>query len=230
MPIVKTPLAPHTAQRCRVFRELHVLLSLLFLLGAITPGPAVGQLRLPPAIDPSGRSGELPEIQKKEPLRPAPPPTEILPPVQPSPLEERKEKGPVLRVFVKKINVVGSTVFSQEELAQVTAPYENREVSTEDLEELRRLITLMYVNKGYANSGAVIPEQAVTEGVVTIQVIEGQLSEIRIEGNKWFRTSYLRDRIELSTQPPFGLRRGCGNVGQVTLSVYSCRTQKPAVT
>jgi hemolysin activation/secretion protein len=156
-------------------------------------------------IDPSGRSAEPPEIQKKKPLRPEPPPNQILPPVPSTPLEGRKEKGPILRVFVKKINVVGSTVFSADELAKVTAPYENREASTEDLEELRRVITLMYVNKGYANSGAVIPDQAVSEGVVTIQVIEGTLSDIRIQGNKWFRTSYLRDRIELGTQPPFNM-------------------------
>src|SRR5215472_16199714 len=109
------PLAPQTAQPFRLSRQLCVLLSLLFL-AAVMPGPAAGQLSLPRGIDPSGRSGELPEIEKKKPLRPTPPPTEILPPVQPSPLEERKEKGPVLRVFVKKINIVGSTVFSPEEL------------------------------------------------------------------------------------------------------------------
>jgi len=187
----------------RASEYLFVLLTLLFLTAAL-PDQAVGQFGLPGAIDPSGRSGEPPATEKNKPLRPVPP-TEILPPVQSAPPEERKEKGPILRVFVKKINVVGSTVFSQEELAKVTGPYENREISTEDLEEVRRLITLMYVNKGYANSGAVIPDQAVTEGFVTIQVIEGKLSDIRIEGNKWFRASYLRDRIELSSKPPFNM-------------------------
>jgi hypothetical protein len=130
--------------------------------------PGIG---LPGAIDPSGRSGLPPPVQKKEPLRPERPPEEILPPVEPS-APEPTEKGPVLRVFVKKISVVGSTVLSKEEIDQLTAPYENREVTTEDLEELRRQITLKYIDKGYPNSGTVIPDMAVTEQTVTLQVNE----------------------------------------------------------
>ena len=129
---------------------------------------------------------------------------DILPPVQPSP-RELGEKGPVLRVFVRQIQVVGSTVLSMQELAQLTAPYENREVTTEDLEELRRHITLAYIDKGYPNSGAVLPDQAVVDGMITMQVIEGKLSDIRVQGTKWFRPSYLRDRIELSAGPPFNM-------------------------
>jgi hemolysin activation/secretion protein len=181
------------------------LIAMCLLIGPqLASIPAFPQA-LPHIIDPTGRSGEPPFLEKKEPLRPEPPPEQILPPVQVPPLEEQREKGPVLRVFVKKIDVVGSTVFSASEVAQVTAPYENREVSTEDLEELRRALTLLYVNKGYANSGAVIPDQAVTEGIITIQIIEGVLSDIRIEGNRWFRPSYLKDRLALGAEPPFNM-------------------------
>jgi hemolysin activation/secretion protein len=162
------------------------------------------QVALPPLIDPSGRSGLPPPVQKEKPLRPTPPPTEILPPVEPAP-EGVPEKGPVLRVFVRKIQVTGSTVFSQAELDLMTAPYENRQVTTEDLEELRRQITLAYINKGYPNSGAVLPDQQVVDGLVTMQVVEGRLSDIRVQGTKWFRPSYLRDRIELAAGPPFNM-------------------------
>ena len=43
---------------------------------------------------------------------------------------------PTLRVFVRDIRVVGSTVFTPDELDRVTAPYVNRELSTEDLQAL----------------------------------------------------------------------------------------------
>jgi hemolysin activation/secretion protein len=170
-------------------------------IGYSQVGPGIG---LPGAIDPSGRSGLPPPVQRKEPLRPEQRPEEILPPVQPS-TPEPAEKGPVLRVFVKKIEIVGSTVLSQEELDQLKAPYQNREVTTEDLEELRRQITLKYLDKGYPNSGAVIPDQSVTDQTVTLQIIEGRLSDIRIQGTKWFRRSYFKDRIELSSGPPFNM-------------------------
>ena len=162
------------------------------------------QSALPPIIDPSGRSGLPPPVQQEKPLRPEQAPTEILPPVQSFPGEPR-EKGPILRVFAKKIHVMGSTVLSPQELDRLVAPYENRLVTTEDLEELRRQITLAYINKGYPNSGAVIPDQAVADGTIILQVIEGRLSEVRVQGTKWFRPSYFRDRIELTAGPPFNM-------------------------
>jgi hemolysin activation/secretion protein len=181
--------------------------ALLFVLvspGLLLPDRGSAQVGLPPVIDPSGRSGLPPPVEQKKPLRPEQPPTDILPPVQPPPRDLR-EKGPVLRVLVRKIHVIGSTVLTQAELHELTAPYENREVTTEDLEELRRQITLAYIDKGYPNSGAVLPDQAVVDGTITMQVVEGRLSDVKIHGTKWFRPSYLRDRIELSAGPPFNM-------------------------
>lgn len=182
----------------------------MFLLAGVVFGSSLpiengyAQVGLPPVIDPSGRSGLPPPVQQEKPLQPERSPTEILPPVQSFP-GEPQEKGPVLRVFAKKINLVGSTVLSQQEIDQLVAPYENRTVTTEDLEELRRRITLAYIDKGYPNSGAVLPDQVVTDGKITMQVVEGRLSEIHIQGTKWFRPSYLRDRIALSAGPPFNM-------------------------
>ena len=184
--------------------EVTAMLFIFLSPGLLLPDRGYAQVGLPPVIDPSGRSGLPPPVLKPKPLRPEPAPTEILPPVESPPREQRQE-GPVLRVLVREIHVVGSTVLSQAELHELTAPYENREIATEDLEELRRQITLAYVNKGYPNSGAVLPDQAVVDGAITMQVVEGRLSDIRIQGTKWFRPSYLRDRIELSAGPPFNM-------------------------
>lgn len=170
----------------------------------ITAGVVCAQT-LPPIIDPTGRSGEPRPLERQEPLKPAPQPPQILPPVPPPSPADSLEKGPILRVFAKRILVAGSTVFSVRELAELTAPYQGREVSTEDLEELRRALTLLYINKGYPNSGVIIPDQAVTDGTITLQVIEGIVTEVHIEGRVWFRESYLKDRIELGTGAPFNL-------------------------
>jgi hemolysin activation/secretion protein len=119
-------------------------------------------------------------------------------------LEPAKEpKESLLRTaFVRKIVVTGSTVFSPEEISKVTAPYENRKVTMEDLETLRRRLTVLYINKGYVNSGAVIPDQTVVDGVITVRIIEGKLTHIDVEGNKWFGEAFLRDRIALGAGPP----------------------------
>jgi hemolysin activation/secretion protein len=112
---------------------------------------------------------------------------------------------PTLRVFIRDIRVVGSTVFTPEELDRVTAPYVNRELSTEDLEALRTQLTMLYVNRGYVNSGAILPDQSLTDGVVTYQIVEGVLKDIEIQGNRWFRARYLRDRLRLAAGPPLNV-------------------------
>ncbi len=131
------------------------------------------------------------------------PPGRILPPLPP-PLPER-ELLPRERVFVREFRIIGNTVLSPEELAAVTAPYTNRELTSEDLEALRVALTLLYVNKGYVNSGAILPDQTVVEGVITYQIIEGNVTAIEVTGNKWFRTGYLQKRMALGVGPPLNV-------------------------
>jgi hemolysin activation/secretion protein len=156
----------------------------------------------PLGVEPSGRSGDPPSLQREE-LRPLPAPTQILPPLPPPP--PTGLPGPALRVFAREIRVVGSTVFTDEELARISAPYVNREVTTEDLEALRVALTRLYVDAGFVNSGAILPDQAVADGVITFQVIEGALSRIDVAGTRWFRPSYLRKRLALNADPPFNV-------------------------
>jgi hemolysin activation/secretion protein len=166
--------------------------------------PAVRAQVAPPIFDPTGRSGEPPGPLKKEFKPPTPPPQPALPPL-PLPPEAPEQKLPALRVFIRDIKVVGSTLFSEAELAEVTAPFRNRTVTSEDLERLRLALSLQYVNNGYLTSGAIIPDQDVQDGVITVQIIEGKLARIDVEGNRWFSSGYLRDRVALGARTPVTL-------------------------
>jgi hemolysin activation/secretion protein len=161
-----------------------------------------GAQTLPPVFDPTGKSGSPPPLEKEKPLEPKPAP--ILPPVPP-PRAPAEEKGPLIRVFVREVRLVGNTVFTAAQLAEVTAPYTNRELTTEDLESLRLALTVFYINKGYVTSGARIPDQRVDDGIVTIEIVEGVLTRIEIEGLRWFRASYLEKRIALGAGPPLNI-------------------------
>ncbi len=160
------------------------------------------QQLLPPIFDPTGRSGEPPAPLKKEFKPPTPVPLPTLPAIPTPPEGEVKKPLGQIQVFANYIHVTGSTVFSDTELAKFTAPYTNRTVTTEDLERLRLELTLLYVNKGYITSGATIPDQDVKFGVITIQILEGSLARIDVEGQNWFRAGYLRDRVERGAQTP----------------------------
>jgi hemolysin activation/secretion protein len=153
-------------------------------------------------IDPTGRSGQPPGPLKEEFQRPHPPPSPVLPIVPLPPAPEELRRPGTIQVFVRDVMVTGNTVFSDAEIAEVTAPFKNRTLVTEDLERLRLALTLLYVNKGYLTSGAMIPDQDVAAGVVAVHIIEGKLTNINVEGNRWFSSSYLRDRLERGSQTP----------------------------
>ena len=116
----------------------HTLVCLCLVLMTFTGAVAQAQIR-PPAFSPIPRD-RLPPLPQLEDRPPPPPPRPLLPPVSPPPAEEQQPL-PSIRVFVRAIQVTGSTVFSIEELAQVTAPYVQRELTAEDLEEVRLALT-----------------------------------------------------------------------------------------
>ena len=145
--------------------------------------------------------GLFPPIPPRLPEQlPAPLPPPILPPVPP--VQKKPEPAPPVKVFIHDIHVVGNTIFTDDQLAEVTKRYKNRELTAEDMEALRLELTLYYVNRGYLTSGAIIPDQAVTFNVLKIQIIEGTLAQIDVEGNPHLWSGYIRSRIEPGVTKP----------------------------
>jgi len=168
----------------------------LCLLAAWAAKVAWAQAPIPPSTLPGEKPLPAPEFRQ-----PAPP-TLQLPPIAPP---EAGQVPFLPRVVVRKFRITGNTVFSEAELAKVAAPFENREITSTELEELRRQLTLYYVSRGYVNSGAVIPDQRIVDGVIEIRIIEGRLSAINITGTQHFRPEYFSDRIALRAGPPLNL-------------------------
>ncbi len=131
---------------------------------------------------------------------------QVLPP-RPD-LQSEKQPFPTeLRLFVRGYQFEGNTAFSDAELSGVAKPFAHREVSSDDIEQCRRAITLHYVNHGYINSGAVIPDQAPENGIVIIRVVEGALSGVELSGNKWLADRFFTRRLERWSTPPLNMNR-----------------------
>ncbi|MGI0495040.1 ShlB/FhaC/HecB family hemolysin secretion/activation protein [Alkalinema pantanalense CENA528] len=106
------------------------------------------------------------------------------------------------KVRVDRIDVVGSTVFKPEQFATVTAPFVGREITFAELLQARDAITKLYTDSGYVTTGAIVTPQTLKDGVVTIEVLEGKLEEIKVTGNRRLKTRYIRDRIQLGAKQP----------------------------
>ena len=146
---------------------------------------------------PNNSDLRLPEL----PLSSAPVPTLELPPLAPQIQTEPQSNGPLFKL--KGVAVKESTVFSVQEIASVTGNFVDRRISAADLEELRQRLTRLYVEHGYINSGAVLPDQDVQDGIVTFQIIEGRITDIAVVGADGWFSDYVHSRLALDTGPPF---------------------------
>lgn len=124
----------------------------------------------------------------------------VLPPIE----DDKAKLSSVGKIFVREFRLEGNTVFSDEDLALVLEPYKNREITAEEMQEAKKSVTLFYIDRGYVNSGAVIPDQQVKDGIITFHIIEGELTKTEVSGNTWLRTGYISKRLELTTDPEKG--------------------------
>ncbi|MBK8535527.1 MAG: ShlB/FhaC/HecB family hemolysin secretion/activation protein [Candidatus Competibacteraceae bacterium] len=152
------------------------------------------------AWEPQSRARSWATPDYARPAAPALSPSPAPPPSGESPLSTRE------RVVVRQFELTGNTVFSAEELAAVTAPYINRALTAEELQEVRRQLTLYYVERGYLNSGAVIPDQPVGQGIVRIRIVEGRLSEMDVTGNTHLPAAYFQDRLRPDADAPLNVQ------------------------
>ncbi len=134
------------------------------------------------------------------------PSTPTLPlPTLPNILQEEQTLSSVAHIFVKRFQFEGNQVVSTQQLSQLLESYQNRELSAEQLQEAKNQITQYYINHKFINSGAIIPDQKVVDGIITIKIIEGKLSAVEVSGNKRVRTAYIQKRLADKKGVPLNL-------------------------
>jgi hemolysin activation/secretion protein len=124
-----------------------------------------------------------------------------------SPLDEKKQLERSTGFRIKKIKVDGYTVFSQKEIERVVAPYLGKNLSYQQLRQVTKKITDLYVNNGYLTSGAFFPEQEITNEIATIRVVEGKLERVETRGLKKLKGNYLRSRLQSNRETPLNVKR-----------------------
>jgi hemolysin activation/secretion protein len=123
----------------------------------------------------------------------------VLPAVPPGMGASTSPTGP--RFILRRVDVTGNTILPQAAIAEITAPFLGHEIGSADLEELRYRLTQAYVERGYINSGAILPDQQIQDGVVTYRMIEGRLVDIEVTGTQWLSPQYVRNRLTGLSEP-----------------------------
>ena len=163
------------------------------LIGLLSAGAALGQTvprTLPGAVEP-GRDRPLP----------SPPPENnfdfSIETPRRSPVPRAVDQ---LRFQLKDIRVTGATVFSPEELRPLYEPLIGKEVGLGDILNIADEIEAKYRARGYIITRAYVPPQRVGDGVFTINVVEGYVNGLAVEGGD----PGVRDLITSYANPVLG--------------------------
>jgi len=78
-------------------------------------------------------------------------------------------------------------------------------VTSLELQSLRVALTRLYIDKGYINSGVVLPDQESKEGLVVYQAIEGTLTRVEVGGKAKLRPGYVAARIRAHIDNPLNV-------------------------
>ena len=144
-------------------------------------------------------------LREPAPPAPLPPPEQLLQPSAPAQPEELPNIPGTIKV--DRFEVIGSTVFSKEELDAVLKDFIGRPLTFAQLLQARSAVSQLYISKGYITSGALIPLQTLSGSVVRILVIEGKLESINVLGTRRLNSNYIRSRLALATRGPLNEKR-----------------------
>ncbi|WP_230966271.1 ShlB/FhaC/HecB family hemolysin secretion/activation protein [Nostoc sp. NZL] len=142
---------------------------------------------------------------------PAPLPNENL--LQtPSPSSPTPQTPPEIpeKIVIERFEFIGNTAFSNEELAKATGQFLGKPITFTELLQVEAIISRLYTDAGYINSGAVIPAQqrfTKDQAVVKVQIVEGGLEDIQVTGTSRLNPGYIKSRLAIAARKPLNRDR-----------------------
>ena len=107
-----------------------------------------------------------------------------------------------LAIAPARFEILGCTAFDAPALEAVLAPFKGRPLTTPDLLSLVEAIRRLYADAGYGTTEVGLPDQDFADGAVRIEVHEGRLEQVAIEGTLFYQPVFFRSRIERAARVP----------------------------
>ena len=100
------------------------------------------------------------------------------------------------RFFVKRIEVHGGGLLTEDEVNTATRPVDGTQQTLAELLAVADKLTTLLRTKGYLTSYAYIPSQELKDGIITIRVIAGTLGNVSVSGNQSYSGAFIRGHLE----------------------------------
>lgn len=111
------------------------------------------------------------------------------------PKQQHSSYTDVPALLVNQIRIEGVSLFTAADMKTVAAPYLGKQETLEQINQLAEAITELYRKQGYLTAEAYVPPQDIVNGVLTIQVQEGFVGNISVEGNRFYRARLIKHAV-----------------------------------
>ncbi|MFA7092447.1 MAG: ShlB/FhaC/HecB family hemolysin secretion/activation protein, partial [Arcobacteraceae bacterium] len=121
-----------------------------------------------------------------------------IPQIKPQEEKAPKELEEGKKIEIKKFLIQGAVHLSNDELKTIVEPFENQELSFNQMLEITSLITKAYREKGYFVARAYIPQQNILtqNGSLKINIIEGNYGKFHLENNSLVKDEIIQANLE----------------------------------
>ena len=122
-------------------------------------------------------------------------------------LPNLKEKKAEPQIQIEKIQVVGNTILTPDEIAETVQRHINQPANYNRLDSIRYELTQRYIAKGYITTSVYLPDQKIEAGTVKYWVVEGGLEQINYLGLQWTDADFLKDYLAEKIRSPLNIHQ-----------------------
>ncbi len=95
------------------------------------------------------------------------------------------------------VEVTGNTLLNDDQIAQATTPFIGKDLSLDEINHIVTAITDAYRKNRFFLVQVYIPEQEIKAGKVRVAVLEGGIGNLKVSGNRFYQTSFIRKHFDL---------------------------------
>lgn len=129
------------------------------------------------------------------------PDTVVVPETEGPPAEMAINPNDTTRFQVDKVIIRGTTLYAPEAFAPLTARIEGRRVTLGEVNAVVAQITQRYRQAGFLLARAYLPEQRLDHGELLIQVFEGRVNDVKLQGDSNKAVQRYADNIRREVPP-----------------------------
>ena len=100
-----------------------------------------------------------------------------------------------MKFYIREYRVEGAKRISKLEVGEAVYPFLGPGRSADDVEQARQALEKVYHDKGFQTVSVLVPQQDPGRGIVRMEVVEGKVGRLRVNGAKWFLPSGIRREV-----------------------------------